>query len=257
MHGFINIGVSKLLNMFKHAPRVAWRSNKNVKIGSGFGWTSSNWSGYAITKTDSDFNSVSGQWIVPTVRPSSNNAYSSAWVGIDGFNNDSLIQTGTAHDSINGSASYYAWWEILPAAATRIPHPVSPGDRMRAEINHIGGSMWSIMLINDTKGWTFRTVRPYSGPRESAEWIVEAPSINGQITRLANYGKVAFSRAEVNGGNPNLTKSNGGVMIQDNVQVSTPSAPNKSRNGFVVSYGSSKPKSAAAGKKTKKLPRKK
>lgn len=128
---------------------------------------------------------------------------------------------------------------------------------MRAEINHIGGSMWSIMLINDTKGWTFRTVRPYSGPRESAEWIVEAPSINGQITRLANYGKVAFSRAEVNGGNPNLTKSNGGVMIQDNVQVSTPSAPNKSRNGFVVSYGSSKPKSAAAGKKTKKLPRKK
>lgn len=242
------MGVNKRLIYHKHAPRIRWKSKRKVKLSSGFGWTSSNWSGYAVTNK-APYNSITGQWVVPKVNPSSQSAYSSAWIGIDGFNNNSLIQTGTAHDYINGSAHYYAWWEILPAAVTKIPHPVSPGDRMHAEIRNLGNSLWSITLINNTKRWTFRIIQSYSGPQESAEWIVEAPSINGQTARLANYGKVTFDKASVNGGNPMLMKANGGVMIQQNVQVSTPSAPDKDKDGFAVSYGAVKPPASAATKK--------
>ena len=46
--------------------------------------------------------------------------YSSAWIGVDGFNDNDLIQTGTEQDYYSGGAHYDAWWEILPAAETEI-----------------------------------------------------------------------------------------------------------------------------------------
>ncbi|UUZ79832.1 hypothetical protein LJK88_33015 [Paenibacillus sp. P26] len=84
------------------------------------------------------FQCISGYWIVPRVKPSKQNQYSSAWIGIDGFGNSSLIQTGTEHDYENGKAVYYAWWEILPRAETRIARPVSPQDLMYARISKLG-----------------------------------------------------------------------------------------------------------------------
>lgn len=74
------------------------------------GWSSSNWSGYAETSS-SPYTGVSGTWTVPTVSCSGGgSSYSAAWLGIDGFNNDSLIQTGTEQDCNGSSASYSAWW---------------------------------------------------------------------------------------------------------------------------------------------------
>ena len=98
------------------------------------GWISSNWSGYAITGKKGAFKRVSAKWNVPFVRPSRGASYSSAWIGIDGFSNSHLIQTGTGHDWIDGKAYYYAWWEILPASVTFIPLPIQPGDRMHASM---------------------------------------------------------------------------------------------------------------------------
>ncbi len=96
------------------------------------GWASSNWSGYAKTGT---FTRATGSWVVPAAGPTHNATYSSAWVGIDGFNNGSLIQTGTESDYYNGSAHYAAWWEILPAAETVIPSiTVHAGDHMSASV---------------------------------------------------------------------------------------------------------------------------
>ncbi len=46
--------------------------------------------------------------------------YSSSWIGIDGFNNSNLIQTGTEQDYTSGGAQYCAWWEIFLAAETQI-----------------------------------------------------------------------------------------------------------------------------------------
>jgi Peptidase A4 family len=236
-------------------------------------WAASNWSGYAESGT---FTGVSGIWTVPSVAPSSTATYSSAWIGVDGFTNSSLIQTGTEEDYYNGAAHYNAWWEILPAAETAIStssYPVSPGDRMSASIyetsatvsvgRHRSEHVWAIKIADQTSGWTFTTNQAYGGPGSSAEWILEAPSVNGQIAPLAHYtvnppaGYGDFDNAGVlstittSGASPTyksagLNYSNdSGVMIQNNIQVSTPGNPDAVNTAFNVAYGSSLPATPA------------
>lgn len=202
--------------------------------GNKVGWKSSNWSGYALSGAKGAYSRISANWTVPLIKPSAGPTYSSAWIGIDGFKNSSLIQTGTAHDYAGGKASYYAWWEILPAEETVIPHPVFPGDRMRAVIAKRGRGKWSIMLRNLTRGWVFRTIQSYDGPQTSAEWIVEAPQVGGSIARMARLTPVVFGCCRVNGRNPRLTLAQRGVMVQNDVTVSVPSPPNRAGDAFVV-----------------------
>jgi hypothetical protein len=166
--------------------------------------------------------------------------YSSDWVGIDGYNNNDLIQTGTESDYYNGSPHYYAWWEILPAAETKISSiTVKPGDTVTASIDKVSASSWTITITDGSSSFT--TTQTYTGPQTSAEWIEEAPTVGGRIAPLANYGGTMFDPGTVNGGNPNLTPSDGGVMVQKNVQVSTPSNPDSDTDGFNVAYGATAP----------------
>lgn len=229
-------------------PRITRRSKPCMKetistklASSAFGWSSKNWSGYAIKKPSGSITGISGVWIVPHVSSSKSSTYSSIWIGIDGFNNASLIQTGTEQDYVNGQAQYYAWWEILPDAETRIPYPVAPGDRMQGTIFRIVTGHWKISLTNRTQGWTYTTIQAYDGPQSSAEWILEAPSVNGQIAKLANYRSMVFNHVKLNGKNPQLVSTNGGYMVQRGKHVSTPSVPDSERDGFRVRYGSARP----------------
>ena len=204
------------------------------------GWSSSNWSGFAAT--GSTYNDITGSWVVPTVKASSSNTYSSSWIGIDGFNNSDLIQTGTEQDYVNGKAQYDAWWEILPAAETVIPTMfISPGDHMTAHIHNNGNGTWTITLNDVTQNETFSTTQSYSGPGTSAEWIQEAPQVNGTISTLANYGQTTFDPGTVNGGNPSLNTSENGYMVQRNKIVSYPSNQDSDTDGFNVAYGSTQP----------------
>lgn len=220
-----------------HTPRVP--ASGALHGTTAAGWRSSNWSGYAIT--GSGFSAVTGSWTVPAVSRSRKATYSANWVGIDGFNNSSLIQTGTESDYYGGAAHYDAWWEILPAAETVIPTiSVRPGDRISASITKGSGSTW-LIKISDSRGGSFTTSQTYTGPQTSAEWIEEAPSVGGRIASLAHYGEATFDPGTVDGGNPHLVASDGGVMVQKGVQVSTPSNPDKDTDGFNVAYGSSAP----------------
>ena len=204
------------------------------------GWASSNWSGYAKTGT---YTKATAAWVVPAVARSRGATYASQWVGIDGFNNSSLIQTGTETDYYNGSAHYNAWWEILPAAETPISSiTVHPSDHMTASITKGSGSSWTITISDTSTGKTFTTVQSYSGPGSSVEWIEEAPTVGGHQATLANYGSNdLFDPGTANGAAPGLAASDGGVMIQKNRQVSTPSAPDSDHDGFNMSYGSTAP----------------
>jgi hypothetical protein len=204
------------------------------------GWASSNWSGYAIT--GGPFTRVTASWVVPSVSATRKATYSSNWVGIDGFNDSNLIQTGTESDYFSGSAHYNAWWEILPAPETRISMTVSPGDHMSASITQGANNQWTISITDTTTNTPFSIVQTYSAPLSSAEWIEEAPSIGGRIAPLAHYSSPAlFDPGTANGGNPGLTAANGGVMIQNGAQVSTPSVPDSDTDGFNISYGSTAP----------------
>lgn len=217
-----------------HHPRTSADQTTNAS------WASSNWSGYAKEGT---YTSVTGAWVVPSVASSRKATYSSQWVGIDGFNNSNLIQTGTEADFYNGSAHYAAWWEILPAAETVITSiTVHPGDHMSASITKGSGSTWTITITNTTTGQGSTTTHTYTGPGTSAEWIEEAPSVGGHIATLAHYSSPdTFDPGTANGGNPGLTTDNSGVMIQRHAQVSTPSVPDNDTDGFNMSYGSTAP----------------
>jgi len=205
------------------------------------GWASSNWSGYAVT--GASYTSVTGSWKVASVAASNKQTFSSTWIGIDGFNDSNLIQTGTEADYYSGSAHYNAWWEILPAAETPISNIiVHPGDAMSANIHQLSGSQWSITLTDVTTGQSFSTTQGYRGQLTSAEWIEEAPTVGGRIATLAHYASpLTIDPGTVNGANPGLVAADGGVMVQRAGQVSTPSIPDSDTDGFAMEYGSTVP----------------
>jgi hypothetical protein len=220
-----------------HTPRVSAPHSYKVRH---TGWSASNWSGYAKSGT---YTSATAQWVVPSVSRTTGASYSSAWLGIDGFTNSDLIQTGTESDWRSGAAHYNAWWEILPAAETPITSfTVHPGDKMSASIAKGSGSSWTITIKDLTDNGSFTTTKTYSGPGASVEWIEEAPEVNGRIATLAHYSSPdTFDPGTANGGNPQLAASNGGVMIQNGKQVSTPSVPDSDTDGFNMAYGATAP----------------
>jgi hypothetical protein len=150
---------------------------------------STNWSGYV--ETGPTFTGASAQWIVPAVQPAQTALESGTWVGVDGANNSSLIQTGTAQETSGGSTDYYAWYEILPANAIEIGS-VNPGDQITASVEQDAPGTWTISLTDLTSGLTATHVESYSGAGASAEWIEEAPTVNGQQSSLANFGQMQF-----------------------------------------------------------------
>jgi len=219
-------------------------SSKGTKNAAG---TSGNWSGYART-TGGTFNDITSNWTVPTASScSSGDTYSSAWIGIDGATNSDLIQTGTESDCVSGSSFYQAWWEILPAVEQPITGTVNPGDKMFAEIKQ-GASNWIITIKDLTQNWTYSTNQSYSGSQSSAEWILEAPTINGSTATLTNYGLETFTDDTQNGVNPQHSYSTDSIDMVDagNNNISTTSNPNSLTDAFSVQYGSTQPSSPAS-----------
>lgn len=161
---------------------------------------STNWAGLAGTATG--VRGAAGQWVVPKVAAVPASGYSASWVGVDGVGNTDLIQTGTEQDA---GGTYFAWWEILPAPATVItqangqPEPVRPGDRITASVQASTTTPgdWTITLQDLTQNWSFTQLEPYSGPGASAEWIEEAPTVNGVQSTPADFGTVHFAGTSI------------------------------------------------------------
>jgi len=170
-----------------HAPRI------KVKEG-----TSSNWSGYAVetnldTPQSNAVTYVTGTWTVPAVTSTANNAYSSIWVGIDGYDSNTVEQIGTDGFWINGEAVYSAWYEMYPKFPVTIPITLTPGDTITASVSYVAKGTFSLALTNLTTKETFTTKQKCpSADRSSAEWIVEAPW-SGGVLPLANFGSTTFT----------------------------------------------------------------
>jgi len=204
-------------------------------------WRSRNWSGYAVARAG--ITGASGTWTVAQVQTPTTRRqikgyrYSSTWVGVDGFNNSSLIQAGTEQDWLHGHAFYQAWWEILPAAEVPIASiAVHPGDTMSVSITK-GTLDWTIAISDTTTRQSFLTVQPYGGPANSAEWIQEAPTIGRRVATLAAESNVVFALAKVNGVGAGLVSSEAGAMYKGRTAISTPSSPSPTADGFAVAYG--------------------
>ncbi len=172
--------------------------------------TSTNWSGYVAANRLSapqqgSVSAVSGTWVVPTLKPTPDHTYCSLWVGIDGYNSSTVEQIGTEHDWNNGAQENYAWFEMYPGASYAINgFPLHPGDVISASVRYIGNSTFVMTLHNDTRRVTSTIPTQYTrssvAQRKSAEWIVEAPYLNG-ILPLSNFGIARLSKcmATING----------------------------------------------------------
>ena len=170
--------------------------------GKRFGVESTNWSGLIALGEPfqgggtEPIAEIDGDWQVPAVTPTTPNAASATWIGIDGVADTSLIQVGTIQTSGGGKTSYSAFYEMLPASAVIINQPVAAGDEIAASIRTLGGSNWNIS-ITDSQGvttkWKSSFDVTYSTPGDTAEWIEEAPMVGGSQATLADFGSVQFT----------------------------------------------------------------
>jgi hypothetical protein len=216
---------------------------------------SNNWFGYnqgTLEQNGKQFNSITGDWIVPTAtqHTAGQDEASSDWIGICGgcldaactVGDNTLIQTGTEQDVSGGSASYSAWWELVPAPSISISGiTVHPGDHMHASVAETvaGANVWNIQLRDVTTGQSFSTTVPYSSTHATAEWIEETPLTFGTsgagLAALPNLSNTPFSSGTTNGANAGLKASEEIQLIDSSGKViGTPSAPNASANGFTA-----------------------
>jgi hypothetical protein len=206
------------------------------------------WAGYSISSNtlfpQPLVTSVSGSWTVPKVAVSTGNTFSSAWIGIGGQGESTLIQVGSEHDSIGGQANYGVWYEMLPDSSITLDNiTVSAGDVISASITLIDSNTnsWSITIKDITTGKGFSQNVFYNSSLLTAEWIVERPIVNNKITTLADFGTVTFTNATAQIGTKTGTISafpNSEIYMQDRQNNDLVSVSSLSSHGssFYVSY---------------------
>ncbi len=198
-----------------------------------------NWAGYVAYSSTTDpqpvVTRVSATWTQSAITPSKSAKYVSFWVGIGGFfsGDETLIQTGTGADTNRNQVSYYAWYEMLPAAMISIPClTIRPGDHTSAYIEEASANQWVIDLLTDAAGggggtctytsnpMEFKQTFTYASSKKSADWVVERPSlcfITCQLTKLANFGTVTFTDAKYVAGGVTYSISGAGAGKYDDI----------------------------------------
>jgi hypothetical protein len=124
----------------------------------------------------------------------------SVWIGMDGFQDGTVEQTGTSADCFYGTVNYYAWYEFYPSGSVTA-FSVSPGDAIKATVTYSGlnggGTPTFKTTITDTTSSatsTSPTTAVTGALRNSAEWIDESPYYNGYLG-LTQVGQIKFTSA--------------------------------------------------------------
>ncbi len=163
------------------------------------GSTSNNWSGYVITGGSGGYQSVSANWVVPTLDCSSvPGGWAAYWVGVNGAGDDypGLFQDGTQSYCADGQEVDYAWWtDDDDSYNAQYLFAVSPGDAIDAEVYQDASGYWDYYVSDLTSGSSSSAPESFSGPGTSAEWIAEDPgnpNTNG-LYPLADFGSVTFT----------------------------------------------------------------
>jgi hypothetical protein len=188
---------------------------------------STNWSGYALTGSNGTFTSASASWTEPTAtcssggggrhgHGSSSDQYAAFWVGLDGYANSTVEQTGTDSDCDGSTPDYYGWYEMYPAGPVYYSNTVKAGDSMSASVTFSGTNTYTLVLTDSTQDWTQTTVKTASGlARASAEVITEAPSSNSGVLPLADFGTINYTLASENGSSLGTANSIAITMVDN------------------------------------------
>jgi len=118
----------------------------------------------------------------------------------------------------------YAWWEWFPENEVQISNfPVAVGQSVSCILTVLSNASGVVHLTNVTTGLS--TVFQITAPAgttltgNSAEWIAERPNINGQISRLPDYGDVTFVHCSAST-HLGITGLNAKVTLSDTSPVS-------------------------------------
>jgi len=180
-----------------------------------------NWAGYAVT--GNNITNVTGSFVIPPLSTtsstsvgggahagsslyksingkggsggSSTTSYAAFWVGIDGYNSNTVEQAGVLMEVQNGVAKYSVWYEFYPAAPVYASWTPAPGNNITVYVNYTLSNATFVATVWDTTiGQKY--VSPYTSvsgaKRSSAEWITEAPSSGRTILPLADFGTAYF-----------------------------------------------------------------
>ena len=161
-HGFVPGG------LFRQAPGTHAVMKNGRKI-----VYSSNWSGYAVT--GSTYSTATANWTQNAITCTSGDGETdmSPWVGIDGYNTNTVEQTGSSGDCDGASPDYYAWYEMYPRNVKVIDKTVRAGDQFTATVTHTGGTSYTLTLEDITQGWTNSVTKSLSAKDASAEAVLE------------------------------------------------------------------------------------
>jgi hypothetical protein len=169
-----------------------------------------NWSGYAVTGKK-PYTYVHSTFVQPTITcPGVADQYTSNWVGLDGYSDDTVEQDGTVAwcgGPSDTTPKYEAWYEMFPANSVNV-FAVHPGDIIDASVSYSAGDFALTVTDLSTGKTATDTATCASCARASAEWIIERPALcnNAEtkcfITELADFGTSTMSgdEAQVAGG---------------------------------------------------------
>jgi hypothetical protein len=209
---------------------------------------STNWAGYA--DTGSKFTKISGTWTEPAVKCGSAQALAVFWVGIDGFNSQTVEQDGTLAFCQGGGAApqYFTWWEMFPSNSIQlVGKTVKPGDHFAASVVRTG-TKYALKVTDSTRGGNSftknKTCAAATCKDTSAEWIAEAPTSSGSIVPLPNFGTWTGSNSAVSGGGKSGTIKSFAdteiTMVNNGGKVKAQPGPlNAKGNQFKVTWKSS------------------
>jgi hypothetical protein len=170
--------------------------------------TSRNWSGYAdVNSSGNTYKRVKGQWTEPAITGCKANTLSAVvfWVGLDGYNDGTVEQAGTAAICMgNGTTTpeYATWWEMYPRDDIQwVGTTVRPGDQIAASAIKRGGRYTLAVTDATTPANSFSTGQIICHHtvcgQQSAEWIAEAPSSTAGELPLPHFGTWVLKHARV------------------------------------------------------------
>jgi Peptidase A4 family len=195
--------------------------------------SSANWAGYIASGAAGGYTSVSSSWTEPSGQCGQGDQYSAFWVGLDGYSDSTVEQTGSEVDCSGSTPEYSAWYELYPAAPVYFTNPVKPGDEFSASVSY-ENSKFQITLADSTQGWTQTASQSLAAAElSSAEVVAEAPccTASGGVLPLTDFGSASFTDAMVNGAE--LCDASPEEIIMPDASVT----PISSCEDFGVSYG--------------------
>ena len=160
--------------------------------------SNTHWAGYEKTVGINGVSYIHAVFTVPTVKTTTPNTRSSAWIGIDGGDSSMVEQIGVeASTSTKGTPAYIAWYELYPAGIVQIPLKVSPGDEIDCTIEDVGSLMVLSMTDKTTHlGWGVG-VDDKGFRYSTAEYIVEDCPVSGVTYPLTKITPVTFKNCEL------------------------------------------------------------